>query len=161
MDQQILSASLKYALELAHTEEGWIHPLRDDLKDVDAEMARWKPAPEIASIWEITAHAVPYAEGRACDFTGEPFPSDPDWSEVADTSDAAWENLKTRADNAITNLHEVVASQSEEELAKPRPDGEVPRAFRLLDIAIHDAYHAGQIVKLKQMYEASRVKVGV
>jgi hypothetical protein len=159
LDQQILSKSLKYALEAAHTEEGWILPVRDALKEVDTEMARWKPAPEVASIWEIVAHAAPYTEGRACDFTGEPYPEDPDWPTVTDTSEAAWNELKTRYDSAIVKLHSAIAAGTDEQLAKTAPGKESPPAMRVLDIAIHDAYHAGQIVKLTQLYQASHVPV--
>lgn len=153
MSQQDLSDCLKYALRISHTEEGWISPFRDVVRDTDFEAAKWKPAPEVASIWEIVAHAVPYTESRLCDLTGDPYPDEQDWPGVTDATPEAWEALQSRVDSVVTKLETAVEALTGDELAAPVRQ-KTPRAERLMDIAIHDAYHAGQIVKLQQLYAA-------
>ena len=151
MDQEILSNSLKYAIRISHTEEGWIPPLLDAVKDVDFETARWKPGPDVASIWEITAHAIPYTESRVCDLTGEPYPNEVDWPAVDSESEPAWSALKARVESVVSRLQAAVEAQSPEGLAAVAPGRESLRSDRLIDIVVHDAYHAGQIVKLTQI----------
>ena len=154
MDHNTLANSLKYAVRISHTEEGWISPLLDAIKDVDYDTARWKPAPEVASIWEIIAHAIPYTQSRICDFTGEARTTEEDWPIVEIDSEDAWIAMKGRATATITRLQEVVEALTPEDLAASIPGKNLIRSYRLMDIAIHDAYHAGQIVKLTQIREA-------
>lgn len=154
MSEHTLADLIRYTADMAHTEEGWIQPLRDAVKDVDAECAAWKPATDVASIWGILAHAAPYLESRVCDFTGEPYPNEPDWPTVGDTSPEAWAAIQSRIRAAIQRIQDVLANASDSQLAEIPAGKESSKASRLLDIFIHDAYHAGQIVKLTQLYRA-------
>ncbi|HVT13197.1 MAG TPA: DinB family protein [Fimbriimonadaceae bacterium] len=154
MDQQILTDTLKYGFRISHTEEGWIEPLLDAVNGVDFETAKWKPAPKVASIWEIVAHAIPYTESRLCDFTGATKEEEPDWPEIADPTPEAWAQLQERARKVVSEFQSVLEAASGEEIAGPKPGKKTPRAERLMDIVVHDAYHAGQIVKLKQAYKS-------
>lgn len=147
--------ALLYAAEMAHTEDGWIQPLLDAVGSTDVREAAWKPAPEVASIWEIVAHATPYIESRVCDFTGAPYPNEEDWPGVTDTSTAAWSAAQDRLRSAVEGLQSALRSATEESLASSPREGAESRARRLLDIIVHDAYHAGQIVKLQQAYRAA------
>lgn len=145
MDQQVLTDSLKYGFRISHTEEGWIQPLLDAVNEIDSETAKWKPAPDVASIWEIVAHAIPYTESRLCDFTGDPKPDEPDWPEIADTSPEAWTGLRGRVRSVVGRFQAIMDGPDGNKIASPG---------RLMDIIVHDAFHAGQIVKLKQMHDS-------
>lgn len=143
---------IRYGSRMAHTEEGWIQPLADAVRKVDHACATWRPAKGVASIWEILAHAIPYTESTLASLTGSPVEESPDWPKVTDTSEPAWEAMKSRAISACERLEETIAHISDEDLLSP-PDGKkTPRARRVMEIAIHDAYHAGQIVKLTQAF---------
>lgn len=151
---QAIADIMRYADKIAHTEDGWIQPLVEVVQDVDAETARWKPSPDVASIWEILEHAMPYLEGRICDFTGDPYPDVPDWPEVSDTAPEAWSAMQARVESASKRMAEQLAKTNDDHLATPVPNRDQPRVVRLMDIFIHDAYHAGQILKLTQIYRA-------
>ena len=155
MDQNTLEGVAKYTLRIAHTEEGWILPLRDAVKDVPYETAKWKPASEVASIWEIVAHAIPYTESRLRDFTGESGKAEQDWPKVEGGTAEEWKALQQRVVEVTTRLQSTLEGADEDALFGKAPGKESPRIFRLMDIAIHDAYHAGQIVKLTQLHSAT------
>lgn len=154
MDQPLFLNSLKYVFRISHTEEGWISPFLDSVNDVDFDMARWKPSEDVASIWEIVAHAIPYTQSRLADFSGDAFPDEEDWPVLEDQTPQAWAVMQDRVRSVVSRLQEVVDGLSEEELSTPRPGGKTPRVERLMDIVVHDAYHAGQIVKLSQVFQA-------
>jgi uncharacterized damage-inducible protein DinB len=155
MDQNPVLDAFKYSFRIAHTEEGWISPLLDVVKATDYDTARWKPAPDVASIWEIVAHTIPYTGGRLCDFTGESPANEEDWPKV-DGTQASWEALQTRAISVIERLQATVDAASEIDLSTPKAGKQSPKAERLADIIVHDAYHAGQIVKLQQIRAATK-----
>ena len=152
MDHPLLLDSLKYVFRISHTEEGWISPFLDSVNEVDYEAARWKPSHDVSSIWEIVAHALPYTQGRLAGFTGETFPEEEDWPTIEDQSPSAWAAMQDRVRTVVGQLQSVVDALSEDELLSPRPGKETPRVEGLMDIVVHDAYHAGQIVKLSQVF---------
>jgi uncharacterized damage-inducible protein DinB len=154
LDQQVFVDALKYGVRISHTEEGWISPLGDVVKDVDFEAAKWKPGPHVASIWEILAHAIPYTESRTCDFTGAPYGNEDDWPEIADQTESAWRAMQARAEKAANDLQAAVDAADADAIGGLIGKSQSPRAGRLMDIIVHDAYHAGQIVKLQQAYAA-------
>lgn len=156
MNDQVVADALKYTSRLAHTEEGWIEPLYDAIKGVDPDEARWKPAPDVPSIWELLAHAIPYTDGLLCDLTGLSKPDEDDWPAVVDTTDEVWYEFQSKALSAVRGLQEAIDRLTPGELASPPPGKKRPRASRIADIAIHDAYHAGQIIKLQQTYRAAK-----
>ena len=157
MEKGPLQTSFIYLSQAAHIEEGWIHPLRDVVADVDAQTAAWKPAPDVASIFDVVAHSAPYIGDVLHAFRGTERVKHEDWHDLSDTSDAAWQALRRELVSGIDQLQETIGKFSEEDLISPPPGKENPRWEFIADISIHDAYHAGQIVKLKQLYAA---KVG-
>jgi hypothetical protein len=126
----------------------------DAVKDVDYETAKWKPAADVASVWEIAAHALPYTHSRLCDLTGEPYQREEDWPVVDLESETAWFTLRDRVVSVGTRLQETVDALTPEELAASVPGKKAIRSDRLMDIAVHDAYHAGIFVKLTQLKHA-------
>lgn len=156
MDQQVFTDVLRYGTRISHTEEGWISPLLDAVIGVDFQVAKWKPSPDVASIWEIVAHAIPYTESRASDLDGGDNPNEEDWPVISDTSSEAWNALQERVKAAVDRLQRAVESADAETLGSPRPGKEAARAERLMDIIVHDSYHAGQIIKLQQIHASVR-----
>ncbi len=156
MDQHVLGAAIRQTWKAANTEEGWINPLLDVVRGTTYEQAKWKPGGDAASIWEVLAHATPYAEGLLRNLEGAGSGrEEEDWPALTDQSEAAWEALKRRLETAVTRLETVVAGLSDEALCTcMEGKKEVPASY-ILDIAIHNAYHAGQIMKLQQVNAAA------
>lgn len=155
MPETTFTKSVAYVVRAAHTEENWIHPLRDVLGEVTIDEAKWKPASDVASIWEVTAHLTPYLQGTVRRLRDEAVPEIEDWPTVADKSDAAWESLRAQAIGAIDALGEEVAKLDDASLERITGRG-TPAWESIADIAIHNAYHAGQIVKLRQLCAAAK-----
>ena len=155
MENQALTTSLNYLHKAAHTEDGWIHPLKDAVADVTLEQALYKPAADVASIWEVTAHTTPYLYDVLRVLRGEERVQHEDWHTVSDTSERAWLSLRSDLLAGIEQLGEEIAKLKEGDFLVAPPNRKTPRWELLTDIAVHDAYHAGQIIKLKQLYAAA------
>lgn len=154
MNRSPLLDSTTYAFRTAHIEDGWITPFRNALAGVSFENAIWKPAPNVASIWELTLHAQNYAENLLNELTGKPRATHADWPKVAEPTKAEWQRLKKHVADTVDALESAVSGLTDEQLLSPGDGFKTPRIKRILDISTHDAYHAGQIVKLKQLYRA-------
>lgn len=154
MLEEKLADAVRYGYRTSHTEEGWIVPLADAVARLDAEAAKWKPGPKVASAWELVAHAIPYPESLLNDLLGDPPMESDDWPPVVDTSPEAWKALQGRVARVTNQLAEVIDGLSADELASPPKGKKTVVARRIMDMAAHDAYHAGQVVKLDQTYRA-------
>jgi uncharacterized damage-inducible protein DinB len=154
MSNQPLQTTFQYLHKAVHTEDGWIHPLRDAVKDVAVAEAAWEPATDVASIWEVTAHATPYLYDVLRALRGEEKIAHEDWHEISDTSAGAWTTLRDGLLAGIDELGAEIAKLKEADYSVAPPNRETARWELLIDLSVHDAYHAGQIVKLKQLYAA-------
>jgi len=121
------------------------------LKDVNAAIASAKPDPDRHSIWELVRHL---AHGRHLMIerlteTTSHFPRpvrEPWWPEApGDNSEQAWRADLALLDEYHTGLVRAATDASEAALARVPNPGDQPLAQQLLGVAIHDAYHAGQI----------------
>ena len=130
----------------------WHGPsLRESLDGVNASIATFKVAPNRNSIWELVQHL---AHGRhllierltqtTFDYPGavrEP------WWPIAnpDVSEASWRQELHLLDDYHRRLVDAVRSATDAQLARRPNAGDQTLAQQLLGMAIHDAYHAGQI----------------
>ncbi|WP_394793573.1 DinB family protein [Armatimonas sp.] len=130
--------------------ESWITPLRETLNDIEAEEAAWQSAPDERSIWEIVLHvgawtdwAVHFLQGEDTDVTN--------WPPVGTES---WTETRQRVETSLTAFGDGIAALSAESLFES-PTPSVTPTSRLLGIAsilAHNAYHAGQLTKLRERY---------
>lgn len=142
------------ALSLMHRNtvetESWITPLRDVLEGIDEDEAAWRPAPGERSLWEIVLHieawtswAVHFLQGRDTTVT--------DWPP---TGTESWAATQQRVESTLAAFGEGIAALRAEALFES-PTPEVTPTSRLLGIAsilVHNAYHAGQLTKLRDQY---------
>jgi hypothetical protein len=154
MSNQPLRKIFSYLNRAVHTDDGWIHPLRDVVSDVTATEAAWKPSPEVASIWEVVAHTTPYLYDVLSAFRGTERVKHEDWHDVSDTSEKAWKALQSNLLAGIDQLGAEVEKFSEADFTATPPRKDTERWEYLVDISVHNAYHAGQIVKVRQLYAA-------
>lgn len=152
--KELLLHHLTYTFE----KEAWQWPLSIAVAGLTAEQAAWKPGPERHSIWQIVQHLIRWKEGVLVAFQGTPRPyreiAGGDWQE-AGGDQAAW-------DADVDRLHRV--SLEVKGRAEAMDEGEFSRALpwyagnparpidrRLLDMATHDVYHAGQIQYIRAL----------
>ncbi|NOT09821.1 MAG: DinB family protein [Gemmatimonadales bacterium] len=128
------------------------------LRGVTAAAARWRPHPKRHSIWELALHAAywKYAVRRRL-LGGEigGFPRSPaNWPELPTAPNArAWE-----ADKALLAAEHRLLLQAIERFPGARLGRSAGGRKRwtwgdlIVGIAMHDAYHAGQIQMLKRLW---------
>lgn len=136
----------------------WHGPaVRDALRGVDHELAAWRPAPGRHSIWELTLHLAalrhrlrrrirPDSAGRFPRRMAASW-----WPALPPALDAAaWRDdlalLRAEQDELVA----LVKSLHRAELATPLPGRRVA-AHQLLGAALHDTYHAGQMMLLRRL----------
>lgn len=155
MSKTHLQESYDYLFRLVQTSEDWIAPLLKAVETTPYEVARFSPGKGVASIWEIVAHVTGWMENLLHDLTGSPDAGAVDWPPVLSETLYAWAAQKQHLKSLVLRLQDVLAHASEDDLMSPPPGTSTVRHRRLTSIMVHNAYRAGQIIKLKQMFQAS------
>src|SRR6185369_14427382 len=127
------------------------------VRDVPAAMARWRPRPGRHTIWELALHSAYWmyaVRRRMLGPAGPRFPRSPgNWPAMPEPAgEAAW-----AADRALlAEQHRLLLEAIEEFPADlvDQPSGRKHWTWgdQLIGIAMHDAYHAGQIQILKRLW---------
>ena len=122
------------------------------LDGVTAPTAATKPDPNRHSIWELVRHLTHGRHlliERLTQASSDDFPRpirEPWWPESpTTTTDAAWRDDLALLEQYHVRLIDAVRGASEVQLARRPNPGDQTIAQQLLGMAIHDAYHAGQI----------------
>jgi uncharacterized damage-inducible protein DinB len=129
------------------------------LRGVTAEQAAWRPAPRRKSIWGLTLHIAywDYAVRRLLEGSARgAFPRAPsNWPAPPERADArAWASdvalLRAEHDRLVES-----ALRLDPERLGRRPPGSKQWTYGelLVGIAMHDAYHTGQIQLLKRLWQ--------
>lgn len=158
MDEQAVKQEILIAFEYAHFHEDWVTPLSEVFEGMTAPEAAWKPNAETPSIWQIVLHMTVWTENiverMAQRMQGElpGHPSEGAWPPLPVTLDeAAWENHRQRLENALTALRTHIETTP---LAAMLDYGNAGYS-QLADLFCrftHNAYHLGQITKLREWY---------
>ena len=152
MDEQAYKRDVLIALEYSYVHEDWVNPLADALAGVTAEEAAWRPGPERKGIWDIVLHMAVWTENivermrsgenaRPAEGAWTPPPAVPD--------EVAWEDAQRRLWDALAALHAYIE-------ARP-PASLWGSPYGLADLLcrfIHNAYHIGQITKMRELRAA-------
>lgn len=121
------------------------------LDGVTAATARAKPDPDRHSIWELVRHLTHGRHllvDRLTQSSSEfPMAIHEPWWPVAptETSETAWRKDLDLLEQYHARLMDAVRNASDAQLARRPKPGDQTLAQQLLGMAIHDAYHAGQI----------------
>ena len=124
----------------------------ESLTGVDSRAALHRVGPHRHSIWELVLHL---AHGRhilierILDAKTSAFPRavQAPWWPVppTDTSESAWLVDRDLLDDYQERLLDAIRSASADQLARVPERSELTVGRQLLDMALHDTYHAGQI----------------
>src|SRR6478609_44574 len=128
--------------------EDWFPPLEKVLENITLEQA----------IWELVCHLLFYEKRILLRFLGETA-NEP----KAENNDATyrlptetfqnWKETKQEYFSVHRELEKILAKSELEDLYRPIPDDN-PLVLELKSLAMHDAYHIGQIVFLSKMQGA-------
>ena len=128
------------------------------LRGVTAAQSVWRPGPKRKSIWDLTLHVAywDYAVRRLLDGSGRgAFPRAPsNWPTAPERPDArAWVADVALLREEHERLVEAAMQVDPGSLAR-RPPGSKQWTYGelLVGIAMHDAYHTGQIQLLKRLW---------
>lgn len=131
----------------------WITPVAEALNGVAAEEAAWKPAPDERSIAEIVAHMAVWTNWCVRFLHGEDTEVN-DWPPVTGNDAGEWERSKEALLSALRDFQTALRVVKPETLFDA-PTPEVTPTDRFTGIGsilVHNAYHAGQITKLREAY---------
>jgi len=154
-------------LEYTFQREAWQPSLAMAVQGLTATQASWKPGPDRHSIWQIVRHVIhwkratleawhgiqPLFQGREVTARFKEIMRT-DWQD-ASGNDAEWQ-----ADvRALAEVSQAIQDRAQaldlESLLQPFPGEEWgPAVLRVLRMATHDIYHAGQIRYLRALQGA-------
>jgi len=146
-------------LHFGFDRENWHPALVQALEGVTAEQAAWRPADGRNSIHDIVLHLLHWKRAALDNFeplaTRDAFDAyaAQDWQREAAVT-VGWEGDVRQLMEVSKQLIETVEAAGAEELASPLEHGRRARALNLLNLATHDAYHAGQIRLLRVLQGA-------
>jgi uncharacterized damage-inducible protein DinB len=132
------------------------------LRGVSATAAHWTPAPGRSSIWRLTLHIAYWKYTVRRHLVREPIPrfsrSPANFPAVpARADEAAWQADRALLAQEHRLLNEAIAAFA------PGALGHIPAAAKkwtfgemLIGVALHDAYHTGQIQMLKRLWAGRR-----
>jgi len=148
------------AFEYAHNEEEWVFPLSEALAGLTADEAAWIPSstdPDSRSIWQIVLHMTVWTEnivqrmGNRERGERPGRPSEGAWPALPTILDEqAWEESQRRLWKSLAAMRAHIA---ETPPAAMLDQGNVgySQFSDLLCRFIHNAYHIGQITKMREL----------
>lgn len=148
---------LLHLIDEAYGSPAWHGPnLKGALRGVTARQAAWRPAPGRHNLRELAVHAAYWKWAVRRRLTGEKAGSFPlkgnNWLELPAASGAAWRAEREILGNAHRALRQAVARFPAARLAAVLAGTRRRTALReIAGIALHDAYHTGQIQLLKTL----------
>lgn len=154
-----LTELLLHQLDEAFDRRAWHGPnLVGAIRGLDAAAALRRPAPGRHNAWEVVLHCAYWKHrvlGRLVEGPRSAFPHPGrDWPRLPEeTTEAAWRKDLRLLRATHRALRDAVASLTAEELARPLPGRRMPRIRSAAGMALHDAYHAGQIRLLRRLSE--------
>ena len=121
---------------------------------MSAAEAAAHPVDGAHSVWELVHHVTAWVraahrrvDGHVCELEGEA-----DWPPVRDTGETAWREARAELDRAQGELIAALRLLSDASLATVTPNRDYDLEHLLNGLIQHHAYHAGQMVLLKNAH---------
>lgn len=162
-----LKTVLLHHLEYTFEKEAWQPSLVIAVDGVTATQATWKPGAARHSIWQIVRHVTRWKKATldAWDGTRPLYRAGhgetehareldrTDWQEISG-DERAWKADVQTLHAVSTEIRRRTEALADEDLLQPFPGEDMPTVLRLLRMATHDVYHAGQIRSLRALQES-------
>lgn len=143
---------LLQAWQIANESESWFAPVRKALENVSAAQAGWKPEgiDGFNSIKEITYHLLYYKTRFLSRLKGSEFESLPD-NEATFIAGISkdWKEIREELFAVNATIRNLLIYLEDSDFDKSKPKAAIDQ--QVLDLATHDAYHAGQIVLIRKL----------
>ncbi|WP_019121562.1 DinB family protein [Brevibacillus massiliensis] len=141
-------------LRACHNQDGWFAPLKVALRGVTAEQAVQGGKGSSNSIYGIVHHLVFWNERYLQRFhEGNLPPLEISNSETFQSNEmsASWDELQMKLDNVLAQWEQAIMNYDDSKLDSPtHPDRDEVWWMSLAHLAIHNAYHIGQIVHIRK-----------
>ena len=136
-----------------HDKSNWFVCANVAVANLTPEQANWKDGKGNHSVGQLAYHLVFWNSRSLATFQGHPPPNfQGDNTETFDKFDAKqWNDTVHQLDQVMTDLEKVVANASDAQLATWAPT--------IANIAMHNAYHIGEIVMVRKeqgVWDASK-----
>ncbi len=149
MDEDAFKRDILTAFEYSYVHDDWVFPLADALAGLTAEEATWRPGPDFKGIWDIVLHMAVWTENIIQRMQrGEPVrPEEGAWPKLPDKPDEqSWAAAQRRLWNSLSALQSYMEANPLDSLSgSPYGLGDLFCRF------IHNAYHIGQISKMREL----------
>ena len=153
-----INGLIKRQLSNSFDENGWFVAAKNALDGVNVELACWKPADgDINCIWETLSHITYYNNAylqrfKGIDYEYDIATNDESFS-TGEYDEASWQADVKRFDDVMTEFRKLIAEADEGRFAEPvSAENQTKWATLILNIAAHNAYHAGQIMLLRKLH---------
>jgi len=153
MDEEAVRRDVLIAFEYSYKHDDWVNPLAEALAGVTAAEAAWRPDPGVRGIWDIVLHMAVWTENIVERMrSGEGIhPAEGAWPPPpAEPDETAWEAAQRRLWDGLSALQAYLETNSLAALT-----GSPYGLPDLLCRFIHNAYHIGQITKLRELRAAT------
>ena len=135
---------------------GWFVAVMNALDGVNVEQACWKPTDDVNCIWETLAHLTYYNHAYVERFKGIDYEYDVSSNDetfsVGEYVEAEWQTEIVRFAAVMTEFRDLIVAVDEAKFGEPvSTENQTKWATLILNIASHNAYHAGQIMLLRKL----------
>lgn len=135
---------------------GWFVAVMNALDGVNVEQACWKPADDVNCIWETLSHLTYYNHAYVERFKGVDYEYDVSSNDetfsVGEYDEAEWQAEIARFNAVMTEFRDLIAAADGAKFAEAvSASNQTKWATLILNIAAHNAYHAGQIMLLRKL----------
>ncbi|MDR3490764.1 MAG: DinB family protein [Gammaproteobacteria bacterium] len=143
-------------LRACHNQNGWFAPLNVALRELTTDLAVQRRRQSTNSILGIVHHLVFYNERYLQRFKQDSVPkivkSIAETFEYNDSGEIAevWDDLRNKLDNLFAQWEEAIIKCEDAKLDSQTPDSDELWWSSLAHLAIHNAYHIGQIVYIRK-----------
>ncbi len=148
---------IKRQISNSFDENGWFVAVKNALNSVDVKMACWKPdGSDIKCIWETLSHITYYNNAYLQRFKGISYEYDIATNDesfsTGEYDEASWQADVGKFDAVMTEFRELIATADENKFSEPvSAENQTKWATLILNIAAHNAYHAGQIMLIRKL----------
>ncbi len=132
----------------------WIDvTIMNTLKNISAEQAAKKVAPERNSIWQIVNHMIAWRENVLIRIQGNEIvtPNNNYFTEIEKVSETGWQKALERLENSQHQWIAFLKTFEESQFEKIYAKNKMSYYEHIHGILQHDAYHLGQIVLLSKL----------